>query len=471
LIAKKENDFGNFRLFGLLPFRLLFHISLDIDNTDKNLKSIHFLFLLPTFLVHNSAMNNLLMPNMIVLAIELIFLILVYLGLFLSLHFLEKKIKVAVMQKQMSQHILSGVKMIRRAFNLLFIGIFLGVIGFNSWKIYQGIDLQQDTLVLFSRISPDFWANLIQNTGISIAVFFIARYLIGLIDKGLIKLRTVVLNYKNIQSNNESINIFFQRLSRMQGAVIGILVVYGLSRQFGLPGSILAYLIIALNIYLVISISLLFVSAVAVVVESLDALSKYYADSRGLMVFYNRLKHLVPLLRRTLDYIIYVAVATLVITQLEFIAEFARYGPGIIQGIGVFFLSRVGVEVINLLIDRTAIHGDLSEKECQRNQTIAVSHGERTRRLIVPGSGQAALFTRRAIAPEGKQSRHTKNRVQSFEVVLRSLRRVYDGVAERHGRRTAGAPKALALSFCRLLGLGCPKQAFAKIATPRLSDN
>jgi hypothetical protein len=100
---------------------------------------------------------------------------------------------------------------------------------------------------------------------------------------------------------------------------------------------------------------------------------------------------------------------------------------------------------------------------------VAVSHGERTRRLIVPGSGQVALFTRRAIAPEGKQSRHTKNRVQSFEVVLRSLRRVYDGVAERHGRRTAGAPKALAvaLSFCRLLGLGCPKQAFAKIATPR----
>jgi hypothetical protein len=34
-----------------------------------------------------------------------------------------------------------------------------------------------------------------------------------------------------------------------------------------------------------------------------------------------------------------------------------------------------------------------------------------------------------------------------------------------HVRRTSGAPKALAvaLSFCRLLGLGCPKQAFAKM--------
>ncbi|MEO1880308.1 MAG: hypothetical protein ABGX37_01220, partial [Methylococcales bacterium] len=46
-------------------------------------------------------------------------------------------------------------------------------------------------------------------------------------------------------------------------------------------------------------------------------------------------------------------------------------------------------------------------------------------------------------------------------------------VAKWHVRRTSGAPKALvvALSFCRLLGLGRPKQAFAKIATPRLFVN
>jgi predicted XRE-type DNA-binding protein len=38
-----------------------------------------------------------------------------------------------------------------------------------------------------------------------------------------------------------------------------------------------------------------------------------------------------------------------------------------------------------------------------------------------------------------------------------------------NARAGSPPPKALAvaLSFCRLLGLGCPKQAFAKIATPR----
>jgi hypothetical protein len=40
-------------------------------------------------------------------------------------------------------------------------------------------------------------------------------------------------------------------------------------------------------------------------------------------------------------------------------------------------------------------------------------------------------------------------------------------VAKWHVRRTSGAPKALAvaLSFCCLLGLGCPKQAFGSFST------
>jgi hypothetical protein len=41
-------------------------------------------------------------------------------------------------------------------------------------------------------------------------------------------------------------------------------------------------------------------------------------------------------------------------------------------------------------------------------------------------------------------------------------------LALRFRQNSASTPSAVALSFCRLLGLGCPKQAFAKIATPRL---
>ena len=45
-------------------------------------------------------------------------------------------------------------------------------------------------------------------------------------------------------------------------------------------------------------------------------------------------------------------------------------------------------------------------------------------------------------------------------------------VASECNRTNPGSRQALAvaLSFCRLIGLGCPKQAFAKIETPR-GDN
>ncbi|WP_419630706.1 hypothetical protein, partial [Thiolapillus sp.] len=47
--------------------------------------------------------------------------------------------------------------------------------------------------------------------------------------------------------------------------------------------------------------------------------------------------------------------------------------------------------------------------------------------------------------------------------MLRSQRRVYEGVAKRHGRRTAGAIMAVALAS-RFWRLGCPK-IYHEVAT------
>ncbi|WP_419653704.1 hypothetical protein [Thiolapillus sp.] len=47
--------------------------------------------------------------------------------------------------------------------------------------------------------------------------------------------------------------------------------------------------------------------------------------------------------------------------------------------------------------------------------------------------------------------------------MLRSQRRVYEGVAKRHGRRTAGAIMVVALAS-RFWRLGCPK-IYHEVAT------
>jgi small conductance mechanosensitive channel len=113
------------------------------------------------------------------------------------------------------------------------------------------------------------------------------------------------------------------------------------------------------------------VKAVAVLVESLDALSIRYSTSSNILAVYERFRGLVPLLRRSLEYVIYIFVATLVLLQVEAVAQLAIYGPRIVQVIGIFFLSRVVVEFFEYLVDRSMMKSDKVEGvDLQRQLTL-----------------------------------------------------------------------------------------------------
>jgi small conductance mechanosensitive channel len=79
----------------------------------------------------------------------------------------------------------------------------------------------------------------------------------------------------------------------------------------------------------------------------------------------------VPLFRRCLEYAIYVIVAALVMLETGFIAQFAAWGPLVIQIIGIFFLARVAIEICNLLVDRPSpAVAQMSEVEQQQRATL-----------------------------------------------------------------------------------------------------
>ena len=69
----------------------------------------------------------------------------------------------------------------------------------------------------------------------------------------------------------------------------------------------------------------------------------------------------------------------------------------------------------------------------------------RSPRPVVPGRRQAVKQGRRAKRQRPCCKLHP-SAVEPFVGVLRSLRRACDGVAKRHGRRAAGAKKAVALA-------------------------
>ncbi len=247
----------------------------------------------------------------------------------------------------------------------------IAILGFNGVLIYQKSDPLEYTLAWIQRIPPGFWAALAIDTLAVIALVIVAFPCIRTIGQILAKLQEKAKAYKQITANNESIDIFFSSLNRIQKNSIWLLVFIWATTRLPFPALISESFTIFLKIYLIVSIGLLVVKAMTAIVDSLDALSKKYATTELWMGVYEKLRKLITLLRRCIEYIIYVIVATLVMRQVAFIAPFAEHGTGLASAIGIFFIARVVAEVAYLLVDRSFGKGeDISESEKQQQATI-----------------------------------------------------------------------------------------------------
>ena len=310
------------------------------------------------------------LQNSAVIGIEIFALIVLYFILSMGIKFIQNRAQSSQSLARHENRITGFCKLFRFILRLLLLASLIAVIGINGYQWYLGNDLKTFTFDLLHKIPPGFWKGL----GISIAkvigLMIAARYFIRFNDKGINFISDKAVNFDQIEDNDDSVAFFFNRLNSIQKVVVWLLVFYTASLLFGLPPVVGEYVLIALKVYLIISIGLLVVNVMSVIVDTLDGVSKRYAESNDQVYFYDRLKHLIPLFRKTLEYIIYAVVATLVLSQLNFISHLSEYGPGIIQGIGLFFIARVVIEIIGLLLDRVANNESDTEEVKQRNATI-----------------------------------------------------------------------------------------------------
>lgn len=256
---------------------------------------------------------------------------------------------------------------------LIFLGSVLSIVllGYNGYLIYGQKDLFKYGLQLALNIPTAVWIEFGMGLFKIIGLVILATISVRLIRSLLKKLDDKAKAFEGIRANDESIENFFNSLYRILSNGIWLLVfVYAV---WTLPylSFLSQYVFLIFKIYIIISLGMLIVSSVAVVVDSLDALSKKYASPDNILSYYSHLEGLVPLFRRSLEYIVYVFVATLVIMQIEFIAPLAHWGPRFVQVIGIVFLSRVFAVVSDLVIGNLFVAGGkVSEVDRQRQKTL-----------------------------------------------------------------------------------------------------
>jgi small conductance mechanosensitive channel len=247
----------------------------------------------------------------------------------------------------------------------------LALLGFNGWAIYLNKNPLTFSLELLYSVPNQTWVNLglglIKIIAAFVAAKYISRALQQLIDTT--EKRTLAAT---TEENQAYIVSFFMSLRLLVRNVVWMLAAIFIIMQIAIPAWVESLLFKAVSIYIIIGIGLIAARTVAVVVSVLDNLSSRFAAAKQWHEYYNALKPLVPLLRRSLEYAIWIASATLVLSLLTPFAYLAEYGPRLIQSIGIFFLAKVFIEAGNLVIDIKKDNIDENDQMAiRRRDTIA----------------------------------------------------------------------------------------------------
>lgn len=245
------------------------------------------------------------------------------------------------------------------------------VAGVNGVLIFQGRSVSVFYLNLLGSIPRQFWIQLAIALFKCISVLLLVKLSLPYLLKALDRVCVLAQNSDQITANDESVQVFFSTLKKVSTNGIWLLSLILCGGFLHVPDIVIKYLRVGLKAYLAISLGRLIIKLLSVMIDTLDALSLRYSSPENVLRHYERFRHLVPALKKALEYILYVAIATLVIQDVDYIAWITTYSDEIIQIIGLYFSCGVLIEISNIILEDLVLKTDhLTDLQRQRRLTI-----------------------------------------------------------------------------------------------------
>ncbi|KAF3884896.1 MULTISPECIES: mechanosensitive ion channel family protein [Nostocales] len=247
----------------------------------------------------------------------------------------------------------------------------LALIGINGAVIYRGENIQEFQISLIRNLPTQFWSKFFTASLKTVSLLMLIKVSIPPLSRGIDWVGDYAKKVDKIKANDESVEAFFKVLKRIIiHGVWGISAILCANFLY-LPEVVAKYIYIALKIYITIASGLLIVKAVATIVDTLDDLSLRYSSSNNLLNLYERLRHLIPLFKKCLEYVLYVGIVDFIVPEIKPIAWIGSYTPKIVQIIGIFFISNVLVEVAYFILDEFYVKTiDLDDSQRQKRLTL-----------------------------------------------------------------------------------------------------
>lgn len=245
------------------------------------------------------------------------------------------------------------------------------LVAVNGILIYQDKDVLDFYLDLLDSIPRQFWISLAIALFKCISLLLLIKLSLPYVLKALDRASIIAQNSDQITADNEKIQIFFSKLKKVLINGIWLLTLVICTNFLYAPDIILQSLTIALKAYLAISLGRLIIKLLLVLIDTLDALSLQYSSADNVLRYYEHFHHLIPALKKALEYSLYVAIATLVIQDIDSIAWMTAYSHEIIQIISLYFLCGVFIEISDIILEDLVFKTDhLTDLQRKRRLTI-----------------------------------------------------------------------------------------------------
>lgn len=241
-----------------------------------------------------------------------------------------------------------------------------------AYTLSQHEDLQPRFDAVTAQITMDAMLEIARDVGV-VCLFLLAFWVLKLAcRRAIARLR----NRMSPRAVGERQQMFLERFFVQLPSVVNLSLAYALlglaSEAFRLPAPLRWFFVTTVYVLLLIAGGRALVMLAHFLSERLLDSWEHKATGSRLEEYYAALRRLLPVVQRSIEAIVYVLVATLLVHQFETLEPFAPYGPLLIRVISMFLAASVLVEVVRVLVAKLLLAAPSAAEDAQRRRVTFV---------------------------------------------------------------------------------------------------
>ena len=240
---------------------------------------------------------------------------------------------------------------------------------------FAGRDVRHDLNIMADRLAPDtllhFSLQLAECAGLFVAAMM-ATWLLRRIRP---LLQGYVKHLLGPLGSEDAVEHWFVLLERFAVAAVRLGALWQACRAMGLGDLADVTLGVILHVGTILVVARLLILAARVLNRVGVALGDQHLGLGPVRHYWERLHNLIPLGERCFEWSVYIAAGALCIRQIKMFESVAAYGPLVVHCIGIFFATRVIIEMVQVSLNEAfGLYGDGGNVDAKGRTLVPLLH-------------------------------------------------------------------------------------------------